>query len=120
MEIEHNTIKIRNGATGQCWELKLEWPSEFKMDSLKLYPVCLQILKSLLQSDWKYTEIFHEQMKFFIPLPMTCPCPNLDKSPFEMIMIRGSLRERENCVVSPKLHLALVPQNEFSFVAPIS
>lgn len=48
------------------------------------------------------------------------PCPNLDKSPFEMIMIRGSLRERENCVVSPKLHLAVVPQNEFSFVAPIS
>ena len=50
--------------------------------------------------------MFNGQFIFLIPVTMSCP--NLDKSAFEMIMIRGSLRERENCVVSPKLHLAVV------------
>ena len=32
-------------------------------------------------------------MKFLIPVAVSCP--NLDRSAFEMLMIRGSLRERE-------------------------
>ena len=53
-------------------------------------------------------------MKFLNPV--TVSCPNLDKSAFEM----DKRISEGNCVVSPKLHLAVVPLNVFSFVAPIS